>query len=862
MPVTEVGRRVGGVGSDVRTGVTGSDVRPGITGSNVRAGGDVPAPDPHVTVAAAPATTHPREAVCAHCSNAVPAGLITASEADLQFCCAGCRTAFAILNESGLEGYYTLAERREAPVRASSRSYEEFDHQAFHDLYVHTTPEGLSRVELYLEGVHCASCVWLVERVPMLLPGVVRAELNVRRSLARVEWDASSIPLSAIAVGLDRLGYPPHPFRGVRAEEIRKREDRSMLARVGIAGAIAMNVMLAAIAMYSGWPSGIEAEYQRLFRWASLGLTTISIAWPGRVFLTGAIAAMRTRSLNMDVPIAIALVAGLTRGAINTLYDSGPIYFDGLATLVFALLAGRYLQQRGQRAAADSAELLYSLSPDVARVVEDEDELERVREVPVAALLPGMLLDVRAGDTLAADGVVERGETSLDLSLLTGESRPESVSPGSVVHAGTVNLTSPFRLRVTGAGESSRLASILRQVEEAEQRRAPVVKLADRLAGRFVAAVLVLAAITAAVWWSRDPALGVDHAIALLIVTCPCALALATPLAVSVAVGRAARTGILVKGGDALEQLARPGTLLLDKTGTITQARTALEWWDGPDWVKPLVLGLESGSRHPLAEGFRRAWPNVVAVDASDSSHVAGGGIEGTVGGRLVVVGSPAFVRQRAEAGDIASLEQALTPVLVAVDGVVVGSAGFGDPLRPDAASSVARLREAGWHVRLLSGDAPHVVEAAGRSLGIPTEDCIGGAAPEEKARVVRETLRGGSVVMVGDGVNDAAAIAAASVGIGVHGGAEVSLATADVYLNSPGLSPLVQLVEGSRRTMSVIRRNIGFSLTYNAIAVVLAVAGLLNPLAAAILMPASSLTVVLVSWRSRTFMPGEAGSA
>lgn len=810
---------------------------------------------------------------CTHCSGAVPAGLLLPDAPDgRQFCCAGCRTAFAILHEHGLDGYYALPERRDSPVAASDRSYEEFDHPAFHELYVHPTPEGLSRVELYLEGVHCASCVWLVERVPLMLPGVVRAELNVRRSLARVEWDESALPLSEVARALDRLGYPPHPFRGVRAEEVRRREDRAMLMRVGIAGAVAGNVMLAALAMYSGWLGGkMESEYERFFRWMSLVLTTITLAWPGRVFITGALAALRTRSLHMDVPIALALVVGLARGALNTVRDSGPIYFDGLATLIFALLAGRYLQQRGQRAAADSAELLYSLAPTSARVVEGDGDGdgdaagegmaaagERVRELPATALLPGMLLDVRAGDTLAADGVVEHGVSTLDLSLLTGESRPVSVREGAEVFAGTVNLAAPIRVRVSRAGETSRLASILRQVEEGDQRRAPVVKLADRLAGRFVAAVLVLAAVTLAVWWGRDPALAVDHAIALLIVTCPCALALATPLAVSVSVGRAARTGILVKGGDALEQLARPATILLDKTGTVTQARTALEWWDGPAWVRPLVLGLERGSRHPLAEGFRRAWPEVGEGRATETSHVMDGGIEGIVDGCRVVVGSPRFVQERAAGGDLllaAIPELALTPVLVAVDGRVVAAAGFGDPLRPDAAAALSRLREYGWHVRLLSGDARPVVEAAGRRLGIPPEDCVGEASPEEKLRMVNEASRLGRVVMVGDGVNDAAAIAAASVGISVHGGAEASMATADVYLADPGLGSLVRLVEGARRTMRVIRRNIAFSLTYNLAAAALAIAGLLDPLVAAILMPASSLTVVVASWRSRTFV-------
>ena len=792
------------------------------------------------------------EVACTHCGGPVPAGLVDAA-AERQFCCAGCATAFAVLHEHGLDGYYGLAERREVPVRPSGRSYEEFDHAAFHELYVRRTASGLASVDLYLEGVHCASCVWLVERVPLLLPGVARTELNVRRSLAHVEWDEGALPLSEIARALDRLGYPAHPFRGVRAEAVRRREDRAMLARIGVAGAIAVNVMLAALAMYSGWFGGIEREYERLFRWISLVLTAITLAWPGRVFFTGAMAALRTRTLHMDVPIALALAAGLVRGAANTLRDAGPIYFDGLATLVFALLAGRYLQQRGQRAAADSAELLHSLAPTAARVVDGD----AVRELPAAALLPGMLLDVRAGETMAADGVVEQGASSLDLSLLTGESRPVHAAVGDVVYAGTLNCSAPLRVRVTQAGESSRLAAILRQVEDGQRRRAPVVLLADRLAGRFVAVVLALTVVTLALWWRADPSAAVDHAIALLIVTCPCALALATPLAVSVAVGRAARAGILVKGGDALEQLSRPGVLLLDKTGTVTQARTALEAWEGPDWVRPLVLALEQGSTHPLAEGFRRAWPHVAPAAVERVAHVVGGGIEGTVDGRRVAVGSPRFVRERAAACAVSGvLDPALTPVLVAVDDEIVGAAGFGDPLRADAVDAIERLQARGWRVRLLSGDAPLVVRSVARRLGLGDDDAVGGASPEHKLRAVEQARVEGHVVMVGDGVNDAAAIAAASVGVGVHGGAEASLATADVYLARPGLAPLVALVEGAERTMRVIRRNIAFSVAYNVIGAGLAIAGRLDPLVAAVLMPASSLTVVLASWHSTTFVP------
>ena len=805
-------------------------------------------------LAASPLVAEPLVA-CAHCGLEVPTGVVEES-AMRQFCCAGCRTAFAILHEGGLDRYYDLSERRNEPVRPTGRSYEEFDHPAFTELYVKALNNGLAEVELYLEGVHCASCVWLVERVPLVLPGVMRAELEVRRSLARVTWNPALVRLSRVARMLDSLGYAPHPFRGVARDAMRRREDRAMLVRIGVAGAIAMNVMLAALALYSGWLGGMEPQYERFFRWISLLLVTPALAWPGRVFFAGAWSALRTRTLHMDVPIALGLAAGYVQGAINTVLDRGPVYFDGLATLTFALLVGRYLQQRGQRAAADSAELLYSVTPSTARLVEPGDE---VRDIPAQALLPGMIIEVRAGETLPADGTIVLGQTRVDNSLLTGESRPVAAATGERVYAGTVNLSAPVRVYVEESGEESRVAKILRQVEEGSRRRAPVVALANRMAAWFVAIVLVAAVGTWLVWRFIDPSRGIDNAIALLIVTCPCALALSTPLAVSMAIGRAARAGIFVKGGDALERLAEPGELLLDKTGTITEAKTSVVEWIGPDWVKPLVLAVESGSSHPIADGFRRAWPDLDAAVAATTDHVAGGGILGTVDGCDLVIGSPDFVRRRARLDsrmtiDLSSKE--LTPVWIAVDGSLVAAAALGDPVRPDAAASIARLRSDGWSVSILSGDDGKVARAVGNRVGIGAAQCIGGATPEAKRARVETLCAAGTrpVVMVGDGINDAAAIAAASVGIGVHGGAEACLASADVYLTKPGLASLVALTEGSRRTMRVIRRNVAFSIVYNLIGGGLAMTGHLTPLIAALLMPASSLTVVIASWRSRTF--------
>jgi P-type Cu2+ transporter len=804
---------------------------------------------------APPGTGADAAIACTHCTLPVPAGLVR-SGAEHQFCCAGCETAFAILHDHGLGRYYELSERRETAVTSSGRSFEEFDHPAFAGLYVRQTPDGYARTELYLEGVHCSSCVWLVERVPLLVDGVVRAELDVRRSLAVVEWDAGAVPLSRIARQLDRLGYRPHPFRGVARDTMRRREDRAMLVRIGIAGAIAINIMLAALALYSGELDGMERSYERFFRWISFGLTIPAFIWPGRVFFTGAWASVRTRTLHMDLPIAIALAAGLVRGAINTIVDAGPIYFDGLAILIFALLVGRFLQQRGQRMAADAAELLHALTPVSARIVENGVS----RDVPSEALLPGMMLEVRAGESFAADGVVVSGQSSVNAALLTGESRPASVGVDERVYAGTLNIEAPLRVRVDATGESSRLSRILQQVEQGAARKVPIVQLANRMAGIFVAVVLTLAVVTFAARFQFSPETALDDAIALLIVTCPCALALATPLAITVAVGRAAGNGVLIKGGETLELLSRPSTIVLDKTGTITEGRSALIEWIGPDWVRPLVLSLEEGSSHPLADGFRRAWTDVPLLPVEHAAHVVGGGITGVVGGHHVRIGSPRFVRQGAGHLDeavrvaVAAFGSTLTPVHIAVDGVVIAAAGMGDRIRDDARQSLDTLRDRGWRTILLSGDSPDVTLAVGRSLGFAADEAIGGASPEEKLAFIERLRAKGTVVMVGDGVNDAAAIAAASVGIGVHGGAEACLASADVYLTRPGLASLVELVSGSRNTMRVIRRNIAFSIGYNIVGASLAMLGMLTPLIAAVLMPTSSVTVVLASWYGRSF--------
>ncbi len=808
-------------------------------------------------------------AACAHCGLSVPHGRLDPS-APRQFCCEGCRAVWALIHEHGLERYYALRGRAApGPARPSERSYAELDDPGFQSRACRRGPDGLLATEFYLEGVHCAACVWLVERLPGMLPGVCEARLSLARAELLVRWDPTAVSLSAVALRLDRLGYRPHPARGEQVRAIRQREDRAMLARIGLAGAVAGNEMVIAFALYGGMFEGMEPEFAAFFRWASLALALPSMLWGGGVFLRGVWAGLRARALGMDLPISLGLLVGFIHGAVNTVRGTGEVYFDSVTALIFLLLVGRYLQGRQQRSAGDAALLAASLQPSSARLLVDG----QVGEVPLEALVPGGVVEVRAGDVVPADGVIVRGRSALDVSLLTGEPAPVMAGPGETVHAGTVNVTSRLEVRIERTGEDTRAGRLMKLVDEHARRRPRIAQLADRISGYFIAAVLALAAVTVVLWWRVDPGRALDHAAALLIVTCPCALGLATPLAVSAAIGQAARAGFLIKGGDVIEKLAGSGRMWLDKTGTVTEGRVTLLRWSGDESVKPLVAAAEAHSAHPLARAFLAALgpPDPARVEILETH---GGGIEAEVGLRRVVVGSPEFVTPRvkkeepgpggfdarAEVG--ALIGAGLTPVLAAVDGRGLAAAGFGDALRADAREALERVRALGWHVGILSGDHPGVVAALGRRLGLDPGECLGGMAPEDKLAAVADGAAGGPVVMVGDGVNDAAALAAASVGIAVHGGAEAALAAADVFVTRPGVVRIVELCEGARRGLRVVRRNLVFSLVYNTVGVALAMSGLLNPLVAAILMPLSSLTVIVSSYRARTFRPCAGGTA
>ncbi|MBK6942266.1 MAG: heavy metal translocating P-type ATPase [Planctomycetes bacterium] len=795
---------------------------------------------------------------CAHCGLDVPRARV-ADDGGPSFCCPGCATVYATIHALALDRYYALQGEDSArqPATVSGRSFESLDHAAFLAEHVRTREDGASEVVLALEGVHCAACVWLVERLPRVLPGVIDARLDRVSGRATLRYEPATVSLSAIARTLDGLGYPPHANRGAARQEARRARSRKHVVDLGVAGACAGNTMLFAFALYGGHLDGMDPMTRTLLRGVSLAFTLLSLAWPGRVFFQGAWTSLRTRVPHMDLPVALALTIGTLFGAWNTVLDRGDTYFESLTVVVFLLLIGRFLQEKRSRDALDAVDLLFSVTDATARKVDADVE----RETPIEALVPGDRIRVRHGESVAADGMIERGTAAFDVAFLTGESKPRTLRVGDRVLAGSRNQGGEVDVVVEAAGPRTRAGRLMDTVRAAAETKSPIVRTVDAMARRFTVVVLVLAAITAAVWWNASPEQAIQHAVALLIVTCPCALGLATPLAVTVALGRAAKRGVLIRGADVAEALCGPALVVLDKTGTVTTGTMQLCEWSGPAVVLERVAALESGVEHPIAVALSQAVGNVDEVVSR--RHVEPGfGVEGVVNDEAIVVGSPRYVERAVgelPAGIKASVERVrvrgLTPVVCARAGRVEAVGGLGDAIRPEAKAAVQALRELGHDVVLLSGDEPAVAFAIGRDLGLDERSIEGLASPERKLDRVRSAVASGRrVFMVGDGVNDAAALAAATVGIAVSGGAEASLEAADVYLAKPGLEPLLELMRGSRRTLRAIHRCLRASLMYNAVNVALAMTGVLNPLVAAVLMPLSSLTVVTLAFRAHTF--------
>lgn len=800
---------------------------------------------------------------CYHCGLPVPPGVDLPVEIDgkpRQMCCAGCQAVAQAIVANGLTDYYRHRDALpESPREALPQALSElglFDHPQVQKNFVRPVGEHECEAALILEGITCAACVWLNEAHLAKQPGVTAVDINYATRRARVRWDGNVTRLSAILAAIQAIGYRAHPYDATRSEQLAQKERRSAQWRLFVAGFGMMQVMMYAVPVYLA-DGDMTPDIEQLMRWASLLLTLPVMVYSAAPFFANAWRDLKFRRVGMDVPVALGVGSAFLASFWATLTARGEVYFDSVTMFVFFLLAGRYLEMMARQKAARGVETLAKALPAFAERLPRWPATDG-EHVAVADLAVGDVVRVKPGETLPGDGTVLEGESRCDESLLTGESRPVPKRAGDAVTGGSLNVASPLVVRLTRVGETTRLASIRRLMEQAAAEKPRLVQLADRIAVRFVWVLLALAAVTGLYWLSADPERALWVFVAVLVVSCPCALSLATPAALTVATGALARQGVLVTRGHAIETLARADHWIFDKTGTLTLGRpvvVALRCAEGvaESWVFACVRALEQASEHPLGRALLEKVGPGETASVTGLRAVTGQGIEARLDGRQLRIGVPAFVVELHHQ----PLPEEMGEWLASGDTVVAfgDAAGWrawfriADALRPGVKEALARLRAQGARLTILSGDAPQTVAAVAAELGVAEHH--GGMTPEGKHAYLRNAQAAGeTVAMVGDGVNDAPVLAQAHVSVAMGAGTDLAREQADVVLLSNDPVQLVAGIAIARRTLAIIRQNLGWAFAYNVTAIPLAMAGWVTPWMAGIGMSASSLLVVLNALR------------
>lgn len=713
-------------------------------------------------------------------------------------------------------------------------------------LFVRDAEDGRgATLDLVVQAMHCAGCLRRVERNVGELPGVqsVRANLSTKRVVVR--WDPEKLKPAQIVDKLASVGFEAVPFNPRLLGALDEREGKTLLRALGVAGFASANVMLLSVAVWWGLITDMEPETRALFHWISALIALPAIAYAARPFFRSAYSALRKRQMNMDVPISLAITLATGMSIVQTIVNARHVYFDASITLLFFLLIGRYLDVQARNRACSAAQNLLGLRAMAATLIEPDGSH---RSVPVESLEPGMTVAIAAGQRVPADGIVAIGMSDIDTSLVTGESVPEPVKAGTRVFAGTLNISAPLTVTVTARDENSLLSEIVRLMETAEQGRSAYIRVADRAARIYAPSVHVLAAVTVALWLYLDagPVAAVANAIAVLIVTCPCALGLAVPVVQVVATGRLLRIGVLVKAADGLERLAEVDTIVFDKTGTLTLGQPQLANASSVT-PKDIALGaaLARESRHPLSRALVEHAASMPLPVLTEPREEPGQGLEGRLGDQVIRLGNRDWVG----ASDIALDAHAGSELWLRRGDDTPVCFRFTDTLRPDAVATVSALKSRGFAVELLSGDREPAVRMTADALGLP--NWRASARPDAKiARLTELAEQGRKVLMVGDGLNDAPALRAAHVSASPASAADISQTAADFIFQGAKLGPLIEAIDVARKSRRLVLENFGLAIAYNCIAVPLAMAGFVTPLVAAIAMSASSITVTLNSLR------------
>ncbi|HTP84564.1 MAG TPA: heavy metal translocating P-type ATPase [Alphaproteobacteria bacterium] len=768
----------------------------------------------------------PAAVTCAHCGAALAADCG-------RFCCAGCAAAYALVCDLGLDRFYRSRTAPDGALRPDPAA-PIVDYAA----YATADAAGHSVLHLMVEGITCAACVWLIETVLAREPGIIEARVNVATRRLVVRWAGPAADAHRHVERLAALGFRLIPFDPQRLVMAEQGAERELLKSMAVAGFAAGNVMLLSVSVWAGENGEMGPATRDLLHWVSALIALPAIAYAGRPFFRSALTAVKAGRTNMDVPISIGVLLAAGMSLFETFASGVTTYFDSAVTLLFFLLAGRYLDLRARGRARAAAENLLTLAARSVNVLAVDGS---VRAVLPQAVASGATVLVAAGERFGVDGHIVEGRSDLDTSLVTGETVPAMAGPGTAVFAGTVNLTAPVRMTVTATGEGTLLAEIVRLMEAAAQGRGRFVALADRVARAYAPLVHALAALTFLGWYGFGGVSAHDAlltAIAVLIITCPCALGLAVPVVQIVASGRLLRGGTLLKSATALERLADIDTVVFDKTGTLTVGRPELSqdrMRSGEDLR--LAASIAASSRHPLARALQRACPGVEALGGV-AEH-PGRGLSAAEGHGEIRLGSRAFCGISADEAVPGGPE-----LWLARPGHPPVQFMFTDALRCDAAEIIQDLRRRGLDVRLMSGDRAAVVAGVARRVGLDLwqAECTPARKAAELAAL---RAHGRRVLMVGDGLNDAPALEAADVSASPATAADICQTAADLVFQGDRLAPVLEALDMAKRTRRLVRQNLVLALAYNLAAVPLAILGYVTPLIAAVAMSSSSVIVI-----------------
>lgn len=794
---------------------------------------------------------------CFHCGLPVEAGTDVSVTIDGQrraMCCNGCAAVATLIAGSGLSAYYRhrdLPSPLPADPGNGAADYALFDLADANSDFVATEPDGSCRAELAVDGIHCSACTWLLETDIARLSGVRHINVNLSERRATLRWQPAELRLSAVMARMRALGYRPRPWiASTRQTDIRT-EGRALLRRMGVAGLVQMQVGMLALALYAGAFDGMETAYRDYLRASSLVLCLPVMFYSCTPFFAGAWRGLRNGAPGMDLPVAVAIVLAFVASAWFTWTGGGDVYFDSISMFAFLLLLARYLELRARESAGLASGGLLALLPAGATRMLPGGGME---QVPTGRLRAGDRILVKGGESVAADGIVVEGAGSCDESGLSGESVPVPKRAGDTLAAGSLMIDGAVDVEVQATGLQSRVGAMLALLDRAQQQKPAIQQLADRWAVRFVLLVLGVSALTAFYWLQVDASRALPVVLSVLVVSCPCALSLATPAALAAATTRLRERGFLVTRAHAIDALACATLAIFDKTGTLTDNRLEREetrTLGEPDAARCLALAasIEARSEHPVASAFR----SELTLPVTEFRAEPGMGVEGTVEGRRYRVGIASFAAPLAGV----TAPSAGKWVLLG-DGEETALAWFrlADRVRPEAAAALDALRTQGLDIALLSGDAPEEVERVAQTLGITR--WRGGCSAADKLAALRESGHAAEhTLMVGDGLNDIAVLAGAGVSVAVASATDFTRAQADCLLLGSGLERLAEAVAVARRTRGVIRQNLGWATVYNVVAIPLAAAGLVAPWLAAVGMSASSLLVVANALRLRKHAAG-----